>query len=69
MADLKAELRELKLLVAGRCPECDRVVKGWNAVPEGMHFMAPEIFSDLRELGVDPRDGHLRSCRSRPVIR
>ena len=47
------------LLVMGKCPFCERTIKGYSS-PEGS--FAPEAWATLREHGVDPSSGHSENC-------
>lgn len=51
--------KALGLVHEGKCPECQRPVRGWQA-PLGI--FAPEAFATLREMGVDPTTGHKVGC-------
>lgn len=51
--------KALGLVHEGKCPECQRPVRGWQA-PLGS--FAPEAFATLREMGVDPTTGHMQNC-------
>jgi len=51
--------RALGLFEEGRCPECERPIKGWEA-PCGS--FAPEQWATLKERGVDPHTGHKITC-------
>lgn len=52
--------RALGLVNAGKCPECEQVVRGWEP-PLGV--FAPEMFATLSENGIDPGTGHKVSCK------
>jgi len=61
MSDLSLEerVRRLEAEVQGKCPSCGRLVKDWKS-PTGA--FAPEAWATLREHGIDPSTGHLKTC-------
>lgn len=59
---LEAEIKKLNFQVAGKCPECGEVIRGWE-MPVG--FYAPEVIATLKERGIDPYSGHKLSCSNK----
>lgn len=51
--------RALGLVSSGKCPECEQVVRDYEA-PLGS--FAPEAWGTLRENGIDPKTGHKSEC-------
>ena len=51
--------RMIGLVHEGKCPECLQKTQGYKA-PIGS--FAPEAFATLREMGIDPCNGHRLGC-------
>lgn len=55
----QARIEAYNIAILGKCPECKRQVKDWEA-PSGS--FAPELWATLREQDVDPSTGHKNNC-------
>lgn len=66
MKTQEERIAELELRVEGKCPECKRMVKGWEPV---FGFFAPEWWETMRENGIDPATGHRQNCKTKPEIK
>lgn len=51
--------KALKLVSAGKCPECGELTRDYEC-PTG--FLAPEAWATLREHDIDPSTGHKVGC-------
>ena len=62
MKELTQQQRDM--LQMGLCPYCEAAIRGFKA-PLGP--FAPEAFATLREMGIDPSNGHKRECQHKEV--
>jgi len=55
---------ENNYLLKGQCPECKRIIKGWEPM---FGSFTPEWWATMKERGIDPGTGHSAHCRNKTL--